>query len=79
VKAKLIPQTVKVLRILATPLESTLLCELNLGTTDDAGMTIIHFGAAIERRAKIGQYNYAYECSHVLSNNGNWVGLASEI
>jgi hypothetical protein len=79
VKAKLIPQTAEVSRILATPLESTLLRAFNLGTTDDTGMTIFHFGAAFEHRTRIEQCNYAYECNHDLSNSGNWVGLASEI
>lgn len=41
-------------------------------------MTNIHFGAEPEHRTKIEQHNYAYECSHALSNSGNWVGLASE-
>jgi hypothetical protein len=55
VKAKLIPQASHVFRILVPSMESMLLRTFNSSTTDDTGMTKIHFGAALLLRTSIDQ------------------------
>jgi len=77
-KAKLIPQAAEARKALAAPSPAMLLRTVKLGTADDVCMTSLFFGAALQSCTKIEQQLYAYECNHELSNNGNWVCLASE-